>query len=225
MFLKIAAIASALNVPEKTVLNWIKNQGLPALKQNDRYQINRVDLLEWATNHGISIPPEVFATSEDTQKRATVSEALLLGGIHYDLPGNTPESALKEVIARLKLPPYLDPDYLLQTLLAREALGSTALGNGIAIPHVRNPIVGQTLEPAISLCFLKNPIDFDAVDGKPVMILFTLITPNITTHLHMLSKLAFLLHDQPFQDLLHCPGTETEILSAIRTLEGSLIST
>src|SRR5471032_747819 len=141
MFLKVAAIANALAVPEKTVLTWIKNQGLPAHKQNDRYQINRVDLLEWATNHGISIPPQVFATGGENNDRPAVSAALFLGGIHYDLPGDTPESALKEVIARLKLPPSLDPDFLLQTLLAREALGSTALGNGIAIPHVRNPIV------------------------------------------------------------------------------------
>jgi len=223
MFLKVAAIADALGIPEKTVLNWIKNQGLPAHKQNDRYQINRVDLLEWATNHGISIPPEVFATSEENHDRPSVSEALLLGGIHYDLMGDTPESALREVIARLKLPPSIDPDFLLQTLLAREALGSTAFGNGIAIPHVRNPIVGQTLEPAISLCFLKNPIDFDAVDGKPVTILFTLITPNVKAHLHLLAKLAFLLHDQPFQSLLHRPGTEGEIMSAIRKLEESII--
>lgn len=223
MFLKVTAIAEALGVPEKTVLNWIKNQGLPAHKQNDRYQINRVDLLEWATIHGVSIPPQVFATSEENHDRPSVSEALLLGGIHYALPGDSPESALKEVIARLKLPPSLDPDFLLQTLLAREALGSTALGNGIAIPHVRNPIVGQTLEPAISLCFLKNPIDFDAVDGKPVTTLFTLITPNVKVHLHLLAKLAFLLHDQPFQALLHRPGSEAEILSAIRTLEDSII--
>lgn len=225
MFLKVTAVAAALNVPEKTILSWIKNQGLPAFMQNERYQINRVDLLEWATNHGVSIPPDVFATSEDTRNRPEVSHALLLGGIHYDLPGDTPEEALKEVIARLDLPPYLEPEYLLQTLLAREALGSTALGNGIAIPHVRNPIVGQTLEPAISLCFLKNPIDFDAVDGKPVTILFTLITPNVKAHLHLLAKLAFLLHDQPFQALLHRPGTEAEILAATRALEDSISST
>lgn len=223
MFLKVTAIAEALDVPERTVLNWIKYQGLPAHKQNERFQINRVDLLEWATAHGISIPPRVFAAGGENHDRPSVFEALLLGGIHYDLPGDSPESALKEVIARLKLPPSLDPDFLLQTLLAREALGSTALGNGIAIPHVRNPIVGQTLEPAISLCFLKNPIDFDAVDGKPVTILFTLITPNVKAHLHLLAKLAFLLRDQPLQALLHRPGSEAEIFAAIRSLEATII--
>lgn len=223
MFLKVAAVAEAVGVDEKTVLNWIRQQGLPAHKQDDRYQINRVDLLEWATARGIVVPPGVFAANDDTPQLPSVSEALARGGIHYDLPGDSPETALREVVTRLTLPPGLDPEFLLQTLLAREALGSTAFGNGIAIPHVRNPIVGQTGQSAISLCFLKNPIDFDAIDGKPVTILFTFVTVNVREHLHLLAKLAFLLHDQNFQALLHAPGTEAEIMSAITALEETII--
>lgn len=222
MFLKVADVAVLVGVDEKTVLNWIRQQGLPAHKQDDRYRINRVDLLEWATNKGIAIPPDVFAAREELQLLPTVSEALQQGGIHYDLPGDSPETALREVVARLDLPPGLDPEFLLQTLLAREALGSTAFGNGIAIPHVRNPIVGPTGESAISLCFLTNPIDFNAIDGMPVTVLFTFVTPNVKAHLHLLAKLAFLLHDQAFQALLHRPGTAAEIMAAVRTLEETI---
>lgn len=223
MFLRVEDIATAVGVSERTVLGWIKNQGLPAHMQNDRYRINRVDLLEWATSHDITIPPDVFANGVEAPRLCELSEALEVGGVHYDLPGDTPESALREVIGRMKLPPSLDPEFLLHTLLAREALGSTALGNGIAIPHVRNPIVGQVQDSAISLCFLKSPIDFDAVDGKPVTILFTLITPNVKTHLHLLAKLAFMLHDQRFKDLLHRPGSAAEIMAAIRAMEETII--
>ena len=222
MFLKVAELADAAGVSEKTVLFWIKDMGLPAHKQDDRYRVNRVDLLEWATTHGITIPPEIYVVNNETNHLSSVSEALQQGGIFYDLPGDTPESALQEVVTRLQLPPGLDPEFLLQTLLAREALGSTALGNGIAIPHVRNPIVGKAGNSAISLCFLKNPIDFDAVDGKPVTILFTLVTPNVKEHLHLLAKLAFLLHDQPLQELLHRPGSETEIMKTILALEDTI---
>jgi PTS system nitrogen regulatory IIA component len=222
MFLKVTDLAAAIGVDEKTVLSWIKSKGLPAHKQDDRYRINRVDLLEWATGQGISIPPDLFAAENETGHFSSVSEAIQRGGIYYDLPGDTPESALREVVSRLALPPGLDPEFLLQTLLAREALGSTALGNGIAIPHVRNPIVGQAGESSISLCFLRNPIDFDAVDGKPVTILFTLVTPNVKAHLQLLAKLAFLLHDHPFRELLHRPGSEAGIMAAIRALEGTI---
>jgi PTS system nitrogen regulatory IIA component len=223
MFLKVVELAAAAGVSEKTVLFWIRDMGLPAHKQDDRYRINRVDLLEWATNQGISIPPDLFVASNETSHLSSVSEALQFGGIWYDLSGDTPELALREVVSRLHLPPGLDPEFLLQTLLAREALGSTALGNGIAIPHVRNPIVGPAGESAICLCFLRNPIDFDAVDGQPVTILFTLVTPNVNAHLHLLAKLAFLLHDQPFQELLHRPGSEAEIMTAIRVLEETVV--
>jgi len=222
MFLKVTDLAAAIGVDEKTVLSWIKSKGLPAHKQDDRYRINRVDLLEWATGQGISIPPDLFAAENETGHFSSVSEAIQRGGIYYDLPGDTPESALREVVSRLALPPGLDPEFLLQTLLAREALGSTALGNGIAIPHVRNPIVGQAGESSISLCFLRNPIDFDAVDGKPVTTLFTLVTPNVKAHLQLLAKLAFLLHDQPFRELLHRSGSEAEIMAAIRALEETI---
>lgn len=223
MFLKVTDLAAAAGVDEKTVLHWIKHEGLPAHKQDDRYRINRVDLLEWATNRGISIPSELFAAGAEPTRLSSVSEALQQGGIFYDLPGDTPESALREVVSRLHLPPGLDPEFLLQTFLAREALGSTALGNGIAIPHVRNPIVGATGESSISLCFLRSPIDFDAVDGKPVTILFTLVTPSVKAHLHLLAKLAFLLRDQTLQELLHRPGSEAELMTAIRTLEETTI--
>lgn len=223
MFLKVTELAEAAGVNEKTVLFWIKDMGLPAHKQDDRYRINRVDLLEWATNHGVTIPPEIFVVNNDTSQLATVSEALQKGGIFYDLPGDTPETALREVVSRLILPPGLDPEFLLQTLLAREALGSTAIGNGIAIPHVRNPIVGQSGESAISLCFLKTPIDFEAVDGQLITILFTLVTPNVKEHLHLLAKLAFMLHDEKFKELLHRAGSQAEIMSAIKLLEEPIL--
>lgn len=223
MFLKVADVAAVVGVDEKTVLDWIRHQGLHAHKQDDRYRINRVDLLEWATGKGIVVPPDVLAAREEIAMLPSVSEALRQGGIHYDLPGDSPEAALREVVTRLNLPPGLDPEFLLQTLLAREALGSTAFGNGIAIPHVRNPIIGQISESSISLCFLKNPLDFNAVDGKPVSILFTFVTPNVKAHLHLLAKLAYLLHDQEFQALLHRFGTEEEILSAVHALEETII--
>jgi len=224
MFLKVTDLAVAIGVSEKTVLFWIRDMGLPAHKQDDRYHINRVDLLEWATTHDITLPPDLFAAGNETGPSSSVAAALQKGGVFFDLPGDTPEAALREVVSRLVLPPFLDPESLLQTLLAREALGSTAIGHGIAIPHVRNPIVAQAGESAISLCFLRNPIDFDAVDGQPVTILFTLVTPNVKAHLQLLAKLAFLLHDQNLQKLLHRPGSEAEIMSAMRTLEETIIS-
>ena len=219
MFLKIVDIVSSLGVDEKTVLGWIKKKGLAAHLVNGRYQVNQVDLLEWATNNGIKIPPRMFAVPEMEDRLPLLSGALARGGIHFDVPGDDLQSALKNVVERLPLQPHMDPDFLYQTLLAREALGSTAIGNGIAIPHVRNPILSQTQDPAVSLCFLKKPIDFKALDDKPVHILFTLITPNVKVHLHMLARLSFMLHEQRFMELLNSAPGKDEIIAMVTELE------
>ena len=219
MFLKIVDIVASLGVDEKTVLGWIKKKGLPAHMVNGRYQVNQVDLLEWATNNGIIIPPQMFEVPVAEDKLPLLSGALARGGIHFDVPGDDLQSALKNVVERLPLQPHMDPDFLFQTLLAREALGSTAIGNGIAIPHVRNPILSQTQEPAVSLCFLKKPIDFQALDDKPVHILFTLITPNVKVHLNMLARLSYVLHEQRFMELLNGKPGKDEIIAMVTELE------
>ena len=219
MFLKIADIEASLGVDEKTVLGWIRKKGLPAHMVNGRYQINQVDLLEWATNNGIKIPPQMFAIAASEDKLPLLSDALARGGINFDVPGDDLQSALKSVVECLPLPAHMDQDFLYQTLLAREALGSTAIGHGIAIPHVRNPILSQTQEPAVSLCFLKKPIDFHAVDDKPVHILFTLISPNVKIHLHMLARLSYVLHEQRFMELLNGKPGKDEIIAMVTEVE------
>lgn len=88
-------------------------------------------------------------------------------------------------------------DELLDHLNARERLGSTGLGQGIAIPHCRMP--GATTTTA-ALITLDNPIDFSAIDDQPVDLLFALIVPEDATdeHLQLLSKLAELFSQPSF---------------------------
>ena len=96
------------------------------------------------------------------------------------------------------LPADSDPDFLLQLFLAREAMGSTAMGNGVAIPHPRHPVVLPVSKPLLSLCFLAESIDFGAPNGEPVHTLFVLLSPTVQTHLQMLARVACLLRDEPF---------------------------
>jgi PTS system nitrogen regulatory IIA component len=126
------------------------------------------------------------------------------------------------VVAHLRLPDEIDRDYLLQVLIARERLASTAVGGGIAIPHPRNPALLQVTRPTVTLGFLENPIDFHSLDGQPVMILFTLITPTLRSHLHLLSKLGFVLRDRGFRKVLEREGSREEILRVLRRMEKSL---
>lgn len=220
MHLKVTDAAKALNVDEKTVLRWIKKDRLPAEKVSGEYDINRVDLLEWATERGLKVDPTIFkARDDDSLPLPSLSEALEAGGIHCNVPGSDKETVLKNVVTLLNLPDELDPEFVLQVLLAREALGTTAIGDGIAIPHVRNPILLQLPVPKIALCFLSQPVDFAALDGKPVQILFTLTSPTVRIHLHFLSKLAYALRDERLRAALRKPCDKQGIMKTLKSIE------
>lgn len=226
MLLSVEEAARLLQTNERTVKQWIKKEKLPACKVNDQLRLNRVDLLEWATEHNIKVLPEIFTSAaeeeEEEEPLPTLSEALAAGGIHYDIRGGDAQSVLKEVVGLLPLPGQVDPDFLLQILLAREAIGTTAIGDGIAIPHVRNPILLHVAAPMVTLCFLARPIDFKALDNKPVDTLFTLISPTVKTHLHLLAKLAFALRDERFKAVLQRRGKAAELLATVKAIEGEL---
>ncbi len=220
MLLEPSEAAQALNVDEKTVVRWIRKDHLPAELIQGDYRINPVDLLEWATERGIKVNPALYKMHEaDNRPLPTLSQAVAAGGVHCGVPGADKETVLRNVVAALDLPPEIDPDFILQVLLAREAMGTTAVGDGIAIPHVRNPILVQLPTPKISLSFLDQPVDFGALDGKPVQILFTIITPSIRMHLHLLSKLAYCLRDPRLRKILGRECNAEAIMATILEIE------
>ena len=119
----------------------------------------------------------------------------------------------------MKLPEDVDRNFLYEVLLARENMASTGIGEGIAIPHVRNPVILNVSYPIITLCFLEKPIDFGALDKQNVYCLFTLISPAPRIHLQLISRLAFILKDPKIKNILSKPGTREEILKAIVSAE------
>ena len=223
MKLTIRDAAELLGVAEKTIYLWIQSKGLPAYKMNEEVRFNRSELLEWATNEGVDVSPGLFQDSGSFEvPRPAISEALERGGVHAHVPGRSPEETLRSVVGLLPLPPGVDRDFLLSVLLAREALGSTAIGDGIAIPHVRNPIVLAVEKPIVSLCYLEEPVDFGALDGQPVGALFTLVTTTIRTHLHLLSRLSHLLQNERFRGAVKASAGAREILDIAREIEATL---
>lgn len=100
----------------------------------------------------------------------------------------------------------LDERRLFDRLLERERLGSTGIGGGIAIPHGRLTTVGK---PLGLFARLVNPVDFDAIDERPVDVVFLLVTPEGAgaDHLKALARVSRLLRDRSLVDKLR--ATET----------------
>lgn len=222
MRLRVRDVSELLGVSEKTVYRWVAQKNLPVHRVNEQYRFNRAELLEWATTQRIAISPKLFEEPEDAFV-PSFEEALRTGGIHYRVGGIDKASALKSVVEILPLPEEVDRDFLLQILLARESVGSTGIGEGIAIPHVRNPVTLHISKPLVALCFLEHEIDFQAIDGKGVHTLFTIVSPTIKAHLSLLSKLAYGLRASEFAEAVARKASREDLLAAARQLE-SLVS-
>jgi nitrogen PTS system EIIA component len=223
MQLTVRDVSRLLSVSEKTIYRWVKQGVLPAYRVNEQYRFNRAELLEWATSRRMNISAAVFEEPEsDAAPIPGLAEAVRAGGIVYRLGGKDKEAVLRAVVEHLRVPEEVDREFLLRVLLAREALQSTGIGDGIAIPHVRNPIVLHVSRPMVTLCFLEKAIDFGALDGKPVHVLFTMVSPTVRAHLRLLSRLSFALHDAGFKKAVLRQGSREEILRECQRVEEGL---
>ncbi|CRL48818.1 MULTISPECIES: PTS IIA-like nitrogen regulatory protein PtsN [Pseudomonas] len=119
-----------------------------------------------------------------------------------NVPGGSKKKALEQIanlIAREV--PDLEMQDVFEALIAREKLGSTGFGNGIAIPHCR---LKDCKSPISALMHLDAPIDFDAIDGAPVDLLFVLLVPQAATdaHLELLRQIASMLDRKEVREKL-----------------------
>jgi PTS system nitrogen regulatory IIA component len=223
MNLSVRDTASLLEVSEKTIYRWIKQQSIPAYRVQDQYRFNRAEVLEWATSRRLNVSAEIFHEPEAAgQPVPSLLAALEAGGVFYRVSGSDRESALREAVELLRLPEEVDRGFLLRVLLAREAIAPTAIGDGIAIPHVRNPVVLHVGRPSVALCFLERPIEYGALDGRPVDTLFTIISPTTRAHLHLMSKLSFALRDDEVRGALRRQDSRQEIFARMRRAEEDL---
>ena len=223
MQLSVQDVARFLDISEKNLYRMIRHGEIPAQKIHDQYRFNRTELLEWAMAHHKAMSPEFAQNEEKTfsTRLPQLSTALKSGGIFYRLAGTDKKSALRSLTAVLRLPQDADRDLLLKMLLAREAMASTSIGEGIAVPHARNPLVLHVAEPQIALGFLQTPVDFQALDGQPVFALFSMITPTVRIHLHLLSRLAFALQDSGFRDTVRRQAEQDQIIRELLRVESS----
>lgn len=223
MQLTVREVSKFLDAAESTVIRWIKQRGLPAQHIGGQYRFNRAELLEWATANHIKVSVEMFDHLEtEDEPPPDLADALEKGGIFYHLPDTNKDRAMRALVEALPLPEGVDRELLLRLFLAREAAASTGIGDGIALPHVRNPIVLHVPRPMVTLCFLEQPIEFGALDGKPVHVLFSLICPTMRCHLQMMARLSHALHDAQFKHVVLRHAHRDEILREARRIEEAL---
>jgi PTS system nitrogen regulatory IIA component len=140
------------------------------------------------------------------------------GHVAYDVQASSKKRALEmlgDLLARDE--PQLTPAEIFESLLARERLGGTGLGKGVAIPHGRVKGGGA---PVAGFMRLKHPVDFDALDKEPVDLLFALVVPDGNNevneeYLQVLAELAEMLSEEAFRDKLRHAQSQQELFETI----------
>jgi len=219
MDLSIREVARLLGVTEQIVNRWLREKAIPVHRLHDQPRFNRVEIQEWAAARGLRISPDFSETGPTPAASSSLRAAIERGGIYHDLPGSTPEEVLDAITRLPGIPERVDRALLRQLLVGREALMSTGIGGGIAIPHPRDPLVVHVPEPIVLACFLKQPVDFHAVDGMPVRAVFALLSPSIRTHLRILARLTYALHDGTLSKLLQNRAGAAAILDRLGAIE------
>ena len=137
--------------------------------------------------------------------------------IGADIKSTKKEDVIRELVDLLIASEEIDKKYrnkLIEQLMAREALGSTAIGQGVGIPHTKSECVNKL----IAVFGLSQAgVDFDSLDGEKVYIFFLLIAPidSAGPHLKALARISRLLKDKYFRDSLKECKNEKSILKVI----------
>ncbi len=153
-----------------------------------------------------------------------LSDLLTPPTIQLHLSGTGRDEVLQELVDRI---PALDgqPEgrrTLLHALREREQLHSTGIGDGVALPHARNALVGLVDQPV--LVFGRHPtgVDYGAIDGQPARLFFLLIAPTVTQHLAMLAKISRLLRDPRLRQALLAVENADAVTQIVREAEAQL---
>ncbi len=111
---------------------------------------------------------------------------------------------------------------LLRALREREQLHSTGIGDGIALPHARNALVGLVDHPILILGRHATGIPYDAIDSVPARLFFLLVAPTVTQHLAMLARLSRLLRDPKLRMNLLTAATPDKVIGLVQEAEKSI---
>lgn len=155
-----------------------------------------------------------------------ITDFLIPKAVSCALQSESKENIISELVELLIKAGEIDRRHkkkVVEVLMAREALGSTAIGQGIAIPHGKCDCVKRLIG---CLGISKKGINFDSLDGEPAYIFFLLIAPvdSAGPHLKALARISRLLKDKFLRDSLRAVSDEKVIFKIIQQEDGRLVN-
>lgn len=146
-----------------------------------------------------------------------LSDFVVPGAINVDLQATKKEDAIREIVAGLRDAGQIaESDYesVVRAILSREELGSTGIGQGVAVPHTRHPSASKLVG---TVALSRQGVDFAALDGDPVDIFFLLVSPpnQPGDHLRALENISRHLKDEKFVNFLRQAKTRENVVDLL----------
>lgn len=226
MDLKINDVADLLNVSESTVSRWVADRKIPFYEIKKQLRFSRTEIQDWMISHRnrLGSPSEDFSLPAPNIKgnnQFSLYRAIHKGEVFHTIKGETKEEIIRNTMKKAAKPLGVDAEIMTDLLMDREMLSPTALNHGIAVPHTRDSLFASPYDAVITV-FLDQPIEYGALDGKPVHTLFFLFASEDRRHLNLLSKIAHLSHQpESLAFFLARPEKET-LLNYIKEWEGQI---
>ncbi|HOW64117.1 MAG TPA: PTS sugar transporter subunit IIA [Candidatus Paceibacterota bacterium] len=156
--------------------------------------------------------------------RFILSQWLTPQTIELSLRGSHRDAVLEELVSCI---PELEKspeqrETLLRALEEREQLCSTGIGDGIALPHARNAIVGLVRNPVLVFGRHQQGIPFGSIDNQPAKLFFLLVAPTVSQHLQVLARLSRLLREPRLRNQLMVTDRPEKVIQLIRDAEAGL---
>lgn len=192
-------VAASLHVSTREVIRMAEQKILPAMLVRGRWQFRAGEILNWIGENLHTLPQRRAKDRHPVLAQdMLIAPGLLTTAIALDVPAKTKASALRELAALCtRVDSTLDTAALLEGLQAREAIATTALQDGVAVPHPARPLYSSG--PVLAAIRTAEPIIFGQRDGGLTDLFFLICCPTPTEHLLYLGRLCRLLIEKDLQ--------------------------
>ncbi len=231
--LTILEVARMLGADVRRVERMAQRGEIPCQKVGGQFRFNRAQITEWlqqkmggmSHDHLAGVDAGMTEQRQTQQDEAIITPLLRLDAVTTHLGSRTKDSTLRELVSlAAKTGLVVDERALLEAVLHREELCSTAMERGIAIPHPRRPLPEAISGPILVVAKTPQGIAFGAPDGRMTTLLFLTASQDDRHHLHVLARLCRMLHDDHFPDRLEEAETPAEIVELLTNRESEVLS-
>jgi len=210
----LAEIAGHLRISRRTVLRMLEAENLPGGKIGGQWRFSRDAVDAWLTSQIGTATTDQLVQVVATKKRGLlrIPDLLPPERIIMDLAPGDKASVLRQLTAPVAdAGLVMHPQVYLKTLMSREELFSTAIGDGIALPHARDPKDAAVQENCLVLGLSHQGIDFDALDGGLTHVFVLVGSVSIASHLRLMAKVSLMLRVSGLVDGLRCADTKDDV--------------